>query len=281
MKNLWLIWVWIAALFFLNTAARAQVSQSHQDPYFEISSITNDVQDVYTEALTDETLEFARRDFQAKFAEAQGMQDATTGMNPPSADINPYAIAQILFNLWDIVLEGKPVVNLEVKNASALPVAANYNWSQLTGWRPERVVTSNLEVKNLLGMKTIAMHTAIKLMFGGGFKGRGMYIASARVVPSAVKVLNGYNLDVAVAVPSVTNVGREDDPNASIQLDITYKIWTRVKKTQWTDSFIVQGDGFMQNKKSAEVYFEAIDHVPAPPLPSPTPEEPAPTSKHV
>lgn len=295
MRNLWFVWVWIAALFVLNVAARAQEIDYNDpnDPYYQITEIQNEPVSVDLEPATPEKLEEARQAFATKYQQSTLLQEIAHAPSSgkrnlgPRADeshlfagamgIGPWAIAQLIFKAWDIVLQGKPVVNIEVKNASALPVMADYNWAMLTGWYPERVVRRQLRIKNLLGGHPIEMDTAVKLMFGGSARGRGMYIASARVVPSNVHVNWGYNMDVSVNVPAVVNVsGREDDPIAQITLEVTYKIQSQIaglviKKSEWKDVYKVQGDGYFLDYTRGKEYFQPVYHAPAPPLPSPTP----------
>lgn len=285
MRNLWLVWVWIAALFVLNATARAHTINYNDpnDPYYQITEVKTETISVTTEKVTAEKLEEAHKNFR-RYIQLQQTEMREIS-HPFALAINPYVIAQILFKAWDIVLAGKSVVSVEAKNASALPVMADYNWAKLTGWHPERVVKNKLIIKNLLGMEPISMDYAIKLMFGGSAQGRGMYIASARVVPSNVKVLWGYDLDVAVNVPNVVNVsGRDDDPIAQITLEIKHKIQSRfngwvIKKSEMDDAYKLQGDGYFLDYKKGIEHFEAVYHPPAPPLPSPsaTPEPILPT----
>lgn len=315
MRNLWLVWIWIAALFVWNVAARAQTAlpSDPRDPYFQIAEIEQGEPVVLQEKLTAEKLEDARQNFKAQYqmmqlqqnqlqayrmhtidaridlptlesgplsapnagthAEERGM--AESWLFGPTA-ISPYMIAQLLMKAWDLVIEGKPVVNIEVKNASALPIMADYNWSMLTGWRAERIVKWPLRIKNLYGQTPVRMDTAVRLLYGGSARGRGMYIASARVIPSNVEVWNGYNLDVSVNVPSVINVsGREDDPIAQITLEINYKLRSHlgsitIKKSEWNEIFKVQGDGYFLDYKYGKEFFQPVYHAPAPALPSPT-----------
>lgn len=232
------------------------------DPYYQLTEISREPVSVSTERVDLNTLKIAPKNPTLLFQ--------TESFN--AAAVSPWLIAQALFKVWDIVVENKPVVNIESKSVSALPVGADYHWSRLTGWMPERVVRQKLTIKNLYRMKTIEMEYAIRLMYGGGYRGRGQYIASARVVPYNVKVLWAYNMDVKVEVASVTNVGREDDPNAAIVLEIVWKVRTLAKRDEWKEQYLLQGDGFFRNQQTGEVYFEAKEHIPAPPLPpTPTP----------
>lgn len=277
MKSLWLVWVWIAAVFVLNISARAQVTHPPmiEDPaYFEIANVESKLVEIHTESLTPKKLNEAYERFQAQRLQLESVERVDQGL----FFVNPYLIAQVLLKAWDIVVQNKPVVNVEAKNVSALPVMADYSWNKLTGWKRERVVKYSLSVKNLYGTETVKMDYLVRLLYGGGVAGRGQYIASARVVPRNVKVLWGYNLDVNVNVPSVVNISREDDPIAAVTLEVAYTIKSQImgftiKKSSTQDTYLLQGDGLLMDKSHAKVFFEADeDHIPAPPLPSPTPD---------
>jgi hypothetical protein len=250
------------------------VPQLHNpnDPYYQISTIERETVQISTERLSPQRLETAL----GGLNEALNERFNTESREALTVAINPYLIAKVLMYAWDLVVASKPVANVESKHVSALPVMADYHWTKLTGWKPERSVVQKLTITNLWKMKTIEATYGIKLLFGGGVKGRGQYIASARVVPSQVKVLPGYDFDLGVEVVSVNNVGMEYDPNAQLILQLNFRVQSRlgtlvVKKDEWKERYLLQGDGFFRNQDTAEVYFEAVDHIPAPPLPSPSP----------
>ena len=176
---------------------------------------------------------------------------------PLAAGVDPMAIADMITKLWAIVEDGKPVVNIDTKNATALPNAANNNWMTLTGWKAERTITYEVSTKNLMQMQTIDLIYQVKLRFGGGVDGKGQYIATARVVPTTVDVLWGYNLDVSVEVPAVVDLSTQTDPLASINLDVKYKISTVLRSYSETKSFEVRGDGFMKDTTTGQVLYDA------------------------
>ena len=169
--------------------------------------------------------------------------------------VDPMAIVDIFLKLWQIVKDGAPVVNAQYKNVTALPNLAENNWTALTGWKKERVLTFSVYTENLYGIKTVDLEYQVKLLSGGGVKGRGQYIASARVVPTKVEVLWGYNLDVTVEVPSVLNLSTTEDPLAAINLDVNYRISTILKSSSESNSYQLRGDGMMIS--NGKVLYEA------------------------
>ncbi len=158
---------------------------------------------------------------------------------------NPLMILDLAIKAWQIVKDGAPIVNVNSKNASALPYISSGRWEMLTGWKSERAITYKVIVENLYGMETVNFQYTVGLVYGGNVGGKGKYIASARVIPKKVDVLWGYNLDVSVDVPNVFNVADPENPNAAITLDVTYKISTILRSTAYTNTYEVRGDGTM------------------------------------
>jgi hypothetical protein len=167
-------------------------------------------------------------------------------MQPPGAT-GPLAIIDLLFKAWNIVKDGAPVVNIGSKNASALPYVSSGRWEVLSGWKSERSITYRIVVGNVYGIDTVDFEYKVNLIYGGNVGGKGKYIASARVIPSKVDVLWGYNLDVTVEVPNVYNVATPENPVAAITLDVNYKVSTILRSTSYTNSYELRGDGTMKS----------------------------------
>lgn len=216
-------------------------SLADSDPHLVFSKVTTTLKSVEERAVSPEEM-FLLNENQAEFESFQ-------------EGVDPMAIADIVFKIWDIIKDGKPVVNVQYKNANALPNIANRKWEALTGWKTERSMTFGVSTENVYGIKTVDLEYKVKLLYGGGVKGKGQYIASARVVPSKVDVKWGYNLDVTVEVPSILNLASIDDPLASISMDVTYKISTILRSYSEANSYEVHGDGFM--KAGNNIVFEA------------------------
>jgi hypothetical protein len=238
------IFVFLVAPLF-NASAFAKTFSHSTDPYFEIVSNETTIIQQSDQEMSDE-------DFAIEMAtQPEAIQGAE--------GLDPMAIAELVFKVWDIIKEGKPVVNVDLKDAKALPNAAEYQWTKLTGWQRERTTKFRYSVKNAFGMETITFVYSLKLIYGGGMKGMGRYIASARIRPELLNVLWGYNFDAQVTVPAVTNMGTEEDPLAAIYLDLGYRTHTLIKSSNGGESFLVQGDGLMMSTTSKQIFFEAVD----------------------
>lgn len=236
MKNIGLITG--LSLFLLNSVPT--LAQTH--PHLEFSKITTTLLSVEERMVSPEELLL----LSDNAAEVESFQEG----------VDPMAIADIIFKIWDIIKDGKPVVNVQYKNANALPNIANRKWEALTGWKNERSMTFGVSTENLYGIKTVDLEYKVKLLYGGGVKGKGQYIASARVVPTKVDVKWGYNLDVSVEVPSILNLASIDDPLAAINMDVTYKISTILRSYSESNSYELRGNGMM--KADDKVIFDAV-----------------------
>lgn len=180
--------------------------------------------------------------------------DEPLGLEMLKSAIDPMAIIDVAFKVWDIVVAGKPVVNVHYKNVAALPMISNGDWTQLTGWQNERTITYSVSAKNAYGIKTVDLEYQLKLRAGGGLNGVGKYIASARVVPSKVDVKWGYNIDVSVEVPTIINVGTKANPIAAINMDVKYKVSTILRSYSKTEFYEVHGDGMIKNNNTQNSY---------------------------
>lgn len=237
MKNVGLI-VGLGLFLINSVPALAQ-----NNPYYEIGKIKTELKSVESRMVPEAEL-------------AQLASESSFTMPALTEGVDPMAIADIIFKIWDIIKDGKPVVNVQYKNVSALPNIANRHWEALTGWKEERSMVFGVSTENLYGMTTVDLEYKVKLIFGGSVRGKGQYIASARVVPSKVDVKWGYNLDVAVEVPSVINISTIEDPLAAINLDVTYKISTMLRSYSESNTYELRGNGLM--KADGKVVFDAI-----------------------
>ena len=245
MKNKALIF---GLTFFLFNVANTQAQTPHhsddQDPNFQIAKTSNQLLSIEEVLVPEDEME------------SIAPSEKSLSINEMfQQGINPMAIADIISKLWDIIKEGKPVVNVNYQIAKALPIISDGNWQKLVGWKSERVATYGFTATNLWGVKTIDMSYQVRMRYGGSMDCKGQYIAHAYAKPTKVSVSWGYNLDVSVSIPSIVNLGSEDDPLAAINMDVTYKISTMMKDYTESKSFEFHGDGEL--KSDGHTIFEA------------------------
>lgn len=168
-------------------------------------------------------------------------------------------ILDTVTKVWKIVSDNKPVVTIDSSTyATALPQMSNNHWDAIGGWKPERNYTIKTTYKNYYNMTTIYLEYQVKVVYGGNVKGKGLYIAAARIIPIKVDVLWGYTLNVNITSPLVFNVRTPENPIAAIQLNMVYDIKTVISEEIITDTYQVQGDGLIQDTKSGKVLAGSI-----------------------
>lgn len=180
---------------------------------------------------------------------------------PAGSSISNSALEVIeVYNaIWKIIEDNKPVVDIDSNSFGfALPKIAETDWTVMGGWKPERNVTITTEYENYLGMTVVKVQYQVKVVYGGNVLGRGLYVASARIVPIDVQVAWGFKLDVNVSNGTVMNVRTVEDPIGAVQMNVQYIVATVFKQTLTTDTFQVQGDGLIQDTKSGETLARAV-----------------------
>jgi len=237
MKNTGINFVSILGLtlsFFNFNTAQAQEHFSGadaHDPYYQIAQTTTEIKSVQETLISPE--------------DVRRLSMNEESLSVPPIGVDPMAISQLLTTVWDIIIQGKPVGNVQYKNATALPNLADGKWEMLTGWKTQRSITYGVSTTNMMGIKTVDLEYKVELLYGGSVNGKGRYIASARIVPTKVDLKWGYNLDLSVQVPVIININTQDDPLAALRMDATYKISTLVQSHSENHSYELHGDGFM------------------------------------
>jgi hypothetical protein len=168
---------------------------------------------------------------------------------------NPLSIADLALRAWSIVQDNKAVLTIDKFNSRALPYLANNRWEALTGWKPEHKVEYSFYIENLYGIRVIEMKYDLRLLYGGGIKGLGKYIASARIAPKVIDVLWGFELDVAVKEVAIQNLGTEKNPFASITLDVGMTYGSILQKTSQTLTYRLDANGEIHDLTNGKSYF--------------------------
>ena len=181
-----------------------------------------------------------------------------------SLGIGPLTIVEGLIKLWEIIQDNRAVVKTDFKGGSALPEVAGGEWAKITGWKPERTVTYVYTAINGFKQKVVDLKYKVTLRYGGSVKGKGQYIASARVTPLNIQVLWGFSLSVDVQVTSTDNSGSEKDPIASMHLNVIHKMKNKLGQSS-TDrqSYFVKGDGYIEDTRTGKIFFESESETPS------------------
>ncbi|MBI5208929.1 MAG: hypothetical protein HY927_03040 [Elusimicrobia bacterium] len=178
-----------------------------------------------------------------------GMQRKEEPPTPPPEDskIDIDQIINIAEKLWAIIEKNKPVVNIKVQYANAVPKGIDH-WSQLESWKLPKGTIYQLTAKNSYGMTMINVRFQVLRTYGGKYKGKGQYLTAVTVEPLLVEAGWGYQLNLTAEVPdsSVVNVGTSEDPVAGMMATLTWKISTVVKDSTGKGLYFLQGDGLFQ-----------------------------------
>ena len=150
--------------------------------------------------------------------------------------------------IWEIVSAGQPVVNIHTNWASALPEGV-LHWTQLDSWQAPKAVNYSVSVKNKFGMDVVEFVYRVLYTYGGGTEGVGHYLTNVKVVPLKISTLWGFKLNVNVEVPSVFNTGSSRDPIGALELVVSAKVETVIKKVEIANTFYIDGKGAFNDFK--------------------------------
>jgi hypothetical protein len=156
-------------------------------------------------------------------------------------------IINIFTKVWNIIQQNAPVVNIDTKYAAAMPQGITA-WNQLAEWKKPKTYLYSFYAENLYGVKTIDVSYKVMYTAGGRYKGKGLYLTGVTVVPTVVDVAWGYRFSLAAAVAdsTIANMGTEQDPIASLQMKLGWKISTAIKDSNGTSVYYIEGNGYFE-----------------------------------
>ncbi|MFA6029413.1 MAG: hypothetical protein WC969_06150 [Elusimicrobiota bacterium] len=178
------------------------------------------------------------------------------GVPPIGGDIDIGQIINIGQQIWQIIENNKPVVDVQTTYAAAVPDGITH-WAQLGGWRPPEGRVYQLTAKNMYGANTIDVRFEVTRCYGGNYKGKGKYLTNVTIEPLQVNVLWAYKFSMKAEVPptSIINVAQPEDPIAGMTVKLSWKIETAVKYTEGTSRYFVQGDGLFKELQQSKISF--------------------------
>ncbi|PIU19902.1 MAG: hypothetical protein COT18_05085 [Elusimicrobia bacterium CG08_land_8_20_14_0_20_59_10] len=159
--------------------------------------------------------------------------------------------------------------------ANAVPYGTSH-WTQLQGWSRPSTRKYNFSMKNGFGSEVVKVIYQVHWTHSGNFQGKGKFLTGVSVEPLSVTTAWGYNVDLTAEVPdsTIANVGTSEDPVASMQVQLRWKVHTILKDIQEKAIYYVQGDGKMQpisnaysngisinNQKSMDAVTEKLTNV--------------------
>jgi hypothetical protein len=175
-----------------------------------------------------------------------------TEVTPPEPSVRDTipvldSIVNLGEKIWKIINDNKPVVNVKVQYASALPEGIK-SWVQMGGWQRPKGTIYELSAKNAYGIQVIKLRYQVLRTTGGSYKGTGKYLTAVTVEPLLIEAAWGYHFSLDANVPdsSIVNVGTTEAPVAAMTPQLGWVISTAIKESQGKGIYYLQGDGVYQ-----------------------------------
>lgn len=156
-------------------------------------------------------------------------------------------VVNLAEKIWNIIKANAPVVNIAVNYANAVPFGTSH-WTQLQGWSKPMTKKYAFSMKNGFGSEVVKVTYQVHWTPQGNYNGKGKFLTGVTVEPINVQASWGYTVDLLAQVPdsTVANVGTSEDPIASMQVQLNWKVSTALKVIEQKAIYYVQGDGLLQ-----------------------------------
>ncbi|MFA6584774.1 MAG: hypothetical protein WCS77_10795, partial [Elusimicrobiaceae bacterium] len=153
-------------------------------------------------------------------------------------------IINLAEKIFKIISDNKPVVNVTVNYANAVPKGMTH-WTDLSGWEMPKAYGYEFVMKNVYGLRTVGMKYQVIFTYGGNMDGKGKYLTGVTVQPISLDVAWAYNVNVRCEVPdsTIVNAGTKENPVAAMQVVMFISVDTIVAHREYRDIFYVRGDG--------------------------------------
>ncbi|MFN7684285.1 MAG: hypothetical protein ACK5QT_02615 [Oligoflexia bacterium] len=224
----------LSFLLFTACGKRAPIAADQNNPrYFDVTSSE-------TVELPDEELSPALLDL------LQGPQDPPPGKGVlDEVEESVDQLVRIGKKIYKIVDDGKPAYNATYNRADVLP-KGTLEWQQLTGWKTPVSKRYAWRLKNFYGVEVVTLTYRVLFTPGGTLDAKGNYLQNVTILPENVYVAWGFNMNVKVSMPSITNAGSLERPLAAAELLIDASVTTIMNTLQMTQSYYVRGDGMFK-----------------------------------
>lgn len=181
-----------------------------------------------------------------------GAVDPMAGFNNGISAVNSTVgaldnIVNLMEKILNIIEKNQPVVNITTNYANAVPFGTSH-WTQLQGWSRPATKKYAFSMKNAYGSNVVQVTYQIHYTYNGNFQGKGKFLTGVTIEPLSVTTAWGYKVSLVSEVPdsTIANVGTQEDPVASMQLQLRWVVHTMVKDMQQKAIYYVQGDGVLQ-----------------------------------
>ncbi len=218
-----------------NAASNLNNKWVYDKDYFRVTSVEK------TEtALTEEDQK--RVQFLGSQRLLQIQNDSAVNPTLTEASLSLDVILNMGKKIWQVIVDGKPVVNSNTSRANALPQGAK-SWLQLANWSDPEAHRYDITYKNMYGAAVVKYAFLVTYSYGGSVNGKGKYLSEVGFTNSELSVAWMYNFNATSEVVRVVNVGTVDEPIAGMELNLNWTIKTPLQEQQSTSSYYVRGDG--------------------------------------
>ena len=216
------------------------------DPYYQIKSYK----------VTDVSAKYAAAAGATTMAQPGLAETCETGMQikplvsgqQTSSEVNPLNVLEVYVDqiinigkkIFAVIEAGRPVVNIKIDTANALPKGLTC-WSDLSGWNIPQSKVYNVVYYNGFGMEIVNFDYRLTYTAGGSADGVGQYITNATFMPANLSVAWGFEFNANAAIPSILNTGTRQAPVAGMQMNMDWKVTSPLAHEQATESYFVTG----------------------------------------
>jgi len=190
---------------------------------------------------TDEEIYLAHVDMENAFR-APRANDIGSDLDDASVILDKVVlVGQKVIN---IIKAGAPVIDVKRDAVHVVPQGVSA-WQNLGGWQVPLVKSYALNMKNGFGATVVNVRMKVSGATGGSYDGKGKYISNVYVVPTAISVMWGFNLNVWLENHTPVNTGSLARPVAGLGVDLMYKVSGAIPVTaiQGAQDYFITGDG--------------------------------------
>jgi hypothetical protein len=142
---------------------------------------------------------------------------------------------------WALVERNRPVTQVSGLFANALPKGVE-SGGELEAFSDLQKRSFRSYGTNPFGATVYDVEYTVLHRYGGSYEGKGRYLDQVTIVPTYVKALWGYTVDVTVTSSPPTNVGTAESPVSGLLLELSIRVSTLVKSADGRRVFEFRGD---------------------------------------
>ena len=161
--------------------------------------------------------------------------------NGSQSNIDISTIIAIGKEVWEIIKEGKPVVDYKIDYGGAIPKGVE--WSDLEGFKSAKWGPFGWTFKDVYGIETVRFKWNFGFNCKGSYQGHGMFLTDVVTAVNEIYAAWGFTVNaVATVGQKPTNYGTKIDPIAGLPIEVTIDVKTVLQSFTEKCTVIVKGD---------------------------------------